>query len=234
MAKNTTLEDITNIVGISATIKLSARYGGKKIFIPHKSALKESHTIVETIGKEAARKLSAEFPRETLDIPIDATLDKLRIITLFHEKIKQCGTIDIAAEQMGFSEYNKNNYLKMLVEYGMIDKSLAPTSAQSTTVSEKELGEDLGYSGFSALISAYAGNIIHINNPPQSALINILGESGANKLAEKHGGKNIHIPPINWMVAINLSALSSQTPKNNKIIKKISEKISGDPAKSIV
>ena len=57
--KNTTLDDLAPIVGFTATIRLTAYYGGKNMTVP--KHVSEKHVLAKLIGMSAARKLSVEY-----------------------------------------------------------------------------------------------------------------------------------------------------------------------------
>ena len=66
--KNTTLDDISAVIGFSATLRLAAWFGdGSNLYIP--KVLEEGHLLVKLIGNSAAKKLSEEWGSETLSIP---------------------------------------------------------------------------------------------------------------------------------------------------------------------
>lgn len=62
-----TIDDICSVIGYTATRKLQAWYGGRKIYIPAKAD--PSHKFSLAIGQPAFRALVAEFAVEVLSIP---------------------------------------------------------------------------------------------------------------------------------------------------------------------
>lgn len=62
-----TIDDICAVVGYTATRKLQAWYGGRKIYIP--SNADPSHKFALAIGLPAFRALVAEFAVEVLSVP---------------------------------------------------------------------------------------------------------------------------------------------------------------------
>lgn len=57
--KNTTLDDLAPIVGFTATIRLTAYYGGKNMTVP--KHVSDKHVLAKLIGMSAAKKLSEEY-----------------------------------------------------------------------------------------------------------------------------------------------------------------------------
>jgi len=66
--KNTTRDDISAVVGFSATLRLSAWFGDLgNLYIP--AEMEEAHTLVKLLGMSAARRLSTEFGGQYLNVP---------------------------------------------------------------------------------------------------------------------------------------------------------------------
>lgn len=66
-AKNTTLDDIAAEIGLTATLRISAWFGGDHCYVP--AAVEDGQLLVRLIGMSAARKLTLAFPGEHLPIP---------------------------------------------------------------------------------------------------------------------------------------------------------------------
>lgn len=58
---------IAEVIGVEATLKLSAAFPGKKLYVPR--SLSNNHPIALAIGIEDALKLSAAFTCDYLDLP---------------------------------------------------------------------------------------------------------------------------------------------------------------------
>jgi len=67
--KNTTLDDISSIIGFSATLKLAAWYGDgvSNLYVP--AEVQDDSTLVKLIGPTAARLLSAEWGNQHVAVP---------------------------------------------------------------------------------------------------------------------------------------------------------------------
>lgn len=66
--KNTTLDDISSVIGFSATLRLSAWFGDLgNLYIP--AVAEEGQLLVKLLGMSAARKLSEEWGQEHLNVP---------------------------------------------------------------------------------------------------------------------------------------------------------------------
>ena len=66
--ENTTLDDLSAVIGFSATLRLSAWFGdGGNLYIPGEAS--EGQLIPRLIGLPAARRLSEEWGNEHIAIP---------------------------------------------------------------------------------------------------------------------------------------------------------------------
>lgn len=63
-----TLGSLTSLLGDEAVQKLSAAFGGRRIYVPLR--LGESHPLAVAAGLEAAQQLAAHFAGSTLTLPI--------------------------------------------------------------------------------------------------------------------------------------------------------------------
>lgn len=66
-AKNTTHEDLAQIIGFTATIQLSAYFGGGNMTVP--KHVSEKTVLAKVIGVSAARALSNEYAGERFWVP---------------------------------------------------------------------------------------------------------------------------------------------------------------------
>ncbi|AKH37279.1 MULTISPECIES: Mor transcription activator family protein [Nitrosomonas] len=53
------LQEITALIGLPATLKLTQKYGGVRLYVP--KHLPEDHVLADLIGLEAARKLAEHY-----------------------------------------------------------------------------------------------------------------------------------------------------------------------------
>ena len=63
------IADIVKAIGIPATLKLAARFGGTRIYWPRPLHITEDHVIALTIGVEAARAVAKLYEGERLTFP---------------------------------------------------------------------------------------------------------------------------------------------------------------------
>lgn len=61
------LKEMSDIIGLEATRKLVAAYGGTRLRVPVK--MPEAHPLAELLGLEAARLLSCHYGLEEFDVP---------------------------------------------------------------------------------------------------------------------------------------------------------------------
>lgn len=96
-SRNTTLDDLAPIVGFTATIKLSAYYGGKNITVPKQ--VSEKHAIAKVIGLSAAKMLANEYPGCQLWVPtLHVAEIEMRNAKVLERLRSGVGTDKIAAE----------------------------------------------------------------------------------------------------------------------------------------
>ena len=57
------LQEIADVIGLAAAIKLAEQKGGQQVFIPNK--LSETHWLIGLMGEDKARDLVAYFTHET-------------------------------------------------------------------------------------------------------------------------------------------------------------------------
>lgn len=73
--QNTTLDDISAVIGFTATARLSAWYGdGNNLFIP--LTVEEGQVLVVLIGRSAAERLTLEFGGSHLAVPRISTYEE--------------------------------------------------------------------------------------------------------------------------------------------------------------
>lgn len=66
--KNTSLDDLSSVIGFSATLRLVAWFGDAgNLYVPVQAA--EEQVIVKLIGLASAKRLSAEWPGEHINVP---------------------------------------------------------------------------------------------------------------------------------------------------------------------
>jgi len=61
------LLEISELIGMAATLKLVAKYGGVRLYVP--KTLRPDHDLVEIIGRELAEEIKQRFGGEVLEIP---------------------------------------------------------------------------------------------------------------------------------------------------------------------
>lgn len=66
--QNTTLDDVSAVIGFSATLRLAAWFGDRgNLYIPDK--VEDGQLLVKLIGMSAAKKLTEEWGHQHLSIP---------------------------------------------------------------------------------------------------------------------------------------------------------------------
>lgn len=62
-------QEVTQLIGQEAAVKLAAQYGGTRLYIP--ATIKPEHDLCQLLGQVAAQQLAEEFCGLTLEIPRD-------------------------------------------------------------------------------------------------------------------------------------------------------------------
>jgi hypothetical protein len=99
--KNTTHEDLAQIVGFSATIRLTAYFGGRNLFVP--KTVSEQTTLAKVIGESAAKLLAQEYGGDVVWVPTlrlaEIDLRSARVLEQLHDGV----STDKIAENTGLS-----------------------------------------------------------------------------------------------------------------------------------
>lgn len=70
------VEKLVSVLGLPMALKLAERFGGRRLYVPHPSRLKDEHPIARSIGFEAARQLAEEW--QELEIMLPLCAERLR------------------------------------------------------------------------------------------------------------------------------------------------------------
>ena len=133
--RNTTLDDLANIIGFSATVRLSAFFGGKNLYIP--ASISPGQVIVTLIGEPAARRLSDEFGREHIALPsLHGPLREQRNSTIYYRLVAGESPRQISAA-IGLTERRVIQIKCELERLGLLPRKSAEKSWQ------KNRGESL-------------------------------------------------------------------------------------------
>lgn len=62
-----TLEEIADVVGEAAALRLALKCGGTRVYVPHRP--RKGLVLVDIVGLPAARALAAHYAGERLEIP---------------------------------------------------------------------------------------------------------------------------------------------------------------------
>ena len=117
--RNTTLDDISSVIGFSATLRLVAWFGdGSNLYVPNTA--EEGHFLVRLIGLPAAARLCEAWPGEHLAVPrLRDHEDDLRKRFVARMIAKGFGTREIAGMQR-ISERRVQQILRELELAGLV------------------------------------------------------------------------------------------------------------------
>lgn len=136
--RNTTLDDISAVIGFSATLRLVAWFGdGSNLYVP--IVAEEGHLLVRLLGMAAAKRLCEAWPGEHLAVPrLRDHEDDLRKRSVARFIEKGFGTREIAGI-LRVSERRVQQILRELEVAGLVQ--VAGPARRVKTVRENPLGE---------------------------------------------------------------------------------------------
>lgn len=95
------LQDIADVIGIAATLKLVERYGGRRLCVPRR--LDPGHELISVLGQRAATALVSTYALERISVPsAGRTLVAERDKEIRARKGRQ--TVSGLAEEFGLTE----------------------------------------------------------------------------------------------------------------------------------
>lgn len=139
--KNTTLDDLSAVIGFSATVRLSAWYGeGNNLYVPNE--INEESFLAKLIGLPAATRLSAEWAGEHLAIPrLDSYERDVRAKLISRMAEQKFNTHEIA-NHLRLSERRVQQIIRELEAAGLIDVMRpAPKNPKIIVTSVFDLGK---------------------------------------------------------------------------------------------
>lgn len=95
-----TLGSLTAMLGTETLAKLSARFGGRRVYVP--ARLTAAHELALAVGLDAALLLSAHFAGHTLSVPMpqSATVRRKQVVELEAKGLTRAAI----AEKVGLTE----------------------------------------------------------------------------------------------------------------------------------
>lgn len=102
------LRDLVDLIGMPACLKLSARYGGRRLSIP--MAIRRDHPLALAIGYEASRHLVDTWGGDRLEVPKAESILRARRNKKIHD-LKSRLSVPQIAEQFGLTERQVYNIL---------------------------------------------------------------------------------------------------------------------------
>lgn len=139
-AQNSVLEDISAVIGFTATTRLVAIFGtdtGRNLLVPVVAT--EDHAIARAIGLPAARALSAEWGGQVLKLGAHADLHHARLVRAVANMIKGGMPTKDVAIVVGLSERQVRNLRTEAEDMGMLPLVLQTKAARRVGVVVDEL-----------------------------------------------------------------------------------------------
>lgn len=116
---NSTLDDLSAVIGFSATVRLAANYGDRDVNVPQ--VVSEMHPVAKLIGVSRMRALHENWQGDRIAVPslkmVESEIRRAKILSLLLQGI---GTYTIA-EVMGITERRVYQLKKEFAYIGLID-----------------------------------------------------------------------------------------------------------------
>ena len=93
------LDDLSSVIGFTATNVIAAWYGGRTLYVPAKAG--PDHPMCRLIGESALRALVREFGAEILRIPGDHVALRMRRDRIACERFAEGWTPARVADELG-------------------------------------------------------------------------------------------------------------------------------------
>lgn len=121
---NTTLDDLSAVIGFSATVRLVSHYGGRDLHVP--AEVSELHPVAKLIGVSRMRHLVNVWPEERVSVPTLATIrQEIRHATVLRLMLHGIDEHTIAA----MTDLGHRRVLQLKREFereGLLTPSLIP------------------------------------------------------------------------------------------------------------
>lgn len=119
---NSTLDDISSVIGFSATVRLAANYGDRDVNVPN--VVSDMHPVAKLIGMSRMTALHANWQGDRIAVPslkmVDSEIRRAKILSLLLQGI---GTYTIA-EVMGLTDRRVYQLKKEFTEIGLIEAEI--------------------------------------------------------------------------------------------------------------
>ena len=100
--RNTTLDDLAGIIGLTATLRLAVWHGDSNLYVP--ASVSEGQRLVALIGEPAARRLSEAFGREHISVPSLHSVEREKRNRLIWQMLMDGHGTKSIAESTGLTE----------------------------------------------------------------------------------------------------------------------------------
>ena len=133
MPQASILDDVSSVIGFTATSVLCAWYGGCQLYVPAKAG--PDHPLVDLIGEAALRALVREFGSEHLKIPGDRSTTRYRRDRSISERFAEGWTPTRVADEFGLSLRRVEQLRAELTDWGWVAyaagrRTRRPTAAE--------------------------------------------------------------------------------------------------------
>lgn len=119
---NSTLDDISSVIGFSATVRLAANYGDRDVNVP--LVVSDLHPVAKLIGVSRMNALHANWQGDRIAVPslkmVESEIRRAKILSLLLQGI---GTYTIA-EVMTLTERRVYQLKKEFTDIGLLDAGI--------------------------------------------------------------------------------------------------------------
>lgn len=120
--QNTILEDISTIIGYSATTRLTGWFGGRWLRVPLRYS--DEHLIARIIGPQAFSRLVTAMPGEFFFVPQDMQLPMMRRNRVVFDMLCKGERLKTISEAVRLSERQVYGIRRKLREAGLFPPSV--------------------------------------------------------------------------------------------------------------
>jgi hypothetical protein len=118
-----TLDQIADIIGGTAMLKLAAVYGGKSIFLP--ASIAPAHPVAKLLGQEAAQALSVWLAGGVVKVPAAKEFEMLRTAQRVADMSERGFGARSIAQSLGIHPNSVSNMRALAQRSGMLEVAMA-------------------------------------------------------------------------------------------------------------
>lgn len=166
--ENTTLDDISAVVGLSATVKLAAWFGGLgNLYVPNTAA--EGQVLVKLIGMPAAKRMTQEWGGEHLAVPRLSNYEDEMLRHLIGRMLENGFGSNEVARHMQMSQRRVQQICRELEQAGLIKIVVQQRQALDAAPEQDAETDDDQAVAASRNLQRAMGSLFRVSNPTLDA-----------------------------------------------------------------